>query len=154
MKNGLNAHQIKISTDHLSTVLANEFVLYTKARNYHWNVTSNNFMEFHKLFEDQYTQIALIKDDVAERIRALGEKAIGSMQEFIAFSKLEEDLSHKRTDKEMVENLIKDHEAIIIALRPMIEEIEQNEDISTVDFLTGLMESHEKMAWMLRSYTF
>lgn len=151
---GLSTEQIKVSTDNLSTLLADEFSLYTKARNYHWNVTSNNFTEFHKLFQDQYEQLAQIKDQVAERIRSLGEKALGSMHEFIAFSTLEEDTQMHTSDKEMVGNLLKDHESIIIALRSMIEQIEPNKDVSTVDFLTSVMEEHEKMAWILRSYNF
>ncbi len=41
----------------LNKVLADEFLLYAKTRNYHWNVEGSNFMEMHKFYESQYEQL-------------------------------------------------------------------------------------------------
>jgi starvation-inducible DNA-binding protein len=137
----------------LNRVLADEYVLYTKTRGYHWNVIGPQFNDLHKFFEAQYEEIDDIIDDVAERARTIGVNSLGSLQEMVDHKTLEED-STKGTDaKRMVRSLLSDHEAIVRKLRVDLEKAaDKYKDIGTNDFLTGLMEKHEKMAWMLRSY--
>ena len=54
---------------------------------------------------------------------------------------------------EMVAQLMMDHEQIVRNLREHIDACSDTyKDQGTADFLTGLMEEHEKMAWMLRSF--
>ncbi|MCW3127923.1 MAG: Ferritin Dps family protein [Bacteroidetes bacterium] len=136
----------------LNTLLADEYVLYTKTRNYHWNVTGASFMELHKLFESQYEQLDTIIDDTAERSRALGHYALGSLKQFIAITRLVEE--EPATDsKMMLQNLLNDHETIIRVLRSDITTTaDKYKDAGTSDFLTGLMEQHEKMAWFIRAH--
>jgi starvation-inducible DNA-binding protein len=136
----------------LNTLLADEYVLYTKTRHYHWNVTGASFMELHKLFESQYEQLDTIIDDTAERSRALGHFALGSLKQFIAITRLTED--EPATDaKQMIQNLLNDHETIIRILRNDVGvTADKYKDAGTSDFLTGLMEQHEKMAWFLRAH--
>lgn len=135
----------------LNNVLADEHVLYVKTRNYHWNVTAKNFSELHKFFEAQYDQLAEIIDEVAERARQLDGKADGSMAEFLKRASLKEDTGKTPEASTMLTNLLKDHEAIIRHLREGLETCEKKGDMGTCDFLTGLMEQHEKIAWMLRA---
>ena len=59
----------------LSHILADEFVLYTKTRNAHWNIEGPNFHAMHSMFESQYNELAEIVDNVAERMRMLGHYA-------------------------------------------------------------------------------
>ncbi|HKK77762.1 MAG TPA: DNA starvation/stationary phase protection protein [Saprospiraceae bacterium] len=136
----------------LSQLLADQHVLYLKLRNYHWNVTGMMFKPLHELFEEQYTQLATFIDDTAERIRSLGFFTAGSMKEFASQSRLVETDHLNGNDKKMVENLLRDHEAIIQILRHNVTEVEDLNDAGNADFLTALMEEHEKMAWMLRSH--
>src|SRR5690554_1587988 len=75
----------------LNALLADEHVLYIKTRSYHWHVTGPHFVGLHQLFEEQYTALAQEIDEMAERIRILGGKALGSMQEFLKHTRLEED---------------------------------------------------------------
>ena len=136
----------------LNTLLADEYVLYTKTRNYHWNVTGQSFMELHKLFEAQYEQLDEAIDDIAERSRALGHYALGSLKQFLAITRLVEDESAVGS-KQMLQNLLNDHETLIRILRNDIAvSADQYKDVGTSDFLTGLMEQHEKTAWFIRSY--
>lgn len=137
----------------LGLLLADEHVLYIKLRNYHWNVTGAHFKPLHELFEEQYTALAEHIDDIAERIRILGFLTPGSMDEFKRMSRLEE-TSHLNGDaQKMLENLLLDHEAIIQILRHDLEVADkEHNDMVTSDFLTGLMEAHEKMAWMIRAH--
>jgi starvation-inducible DNA-binding protein len=137
----------------LNNILADEYVLYTKTRNAHWNVQGANFMELHKFFESQYDVIDSTIDDVAERVRSLGHFAIGSMKDFLAIARLLENHDNFTQPKSIIETLLADHETIIRILRKDAAAC-ANEygDLGTSDFLTGIMEQHEKMAWMLRAY--
>lgn len=138
--------------DMLTSLLSDEYVLYTKTRNYHWNVTGSHFNDYHKFFEGQYGEIEVFIDDVAERIRQLGGKAIGTLDELKSHARLRESPGQYPSDKEMVNSLIADHEQIIQSLRGDVDKsAEVFHDAGTSDFLTGLMENHEKMAWMLRA---
>ena len=138
--------------DMLTSLLSDEYVLYTKTRNYHWNVTGPHFNDYHKFFEGQYGEIEVFIDDVAERIRQLGGKAIGTLDELKSHARLRESPGQYPSDKEMVNNLIADHEKTIQNLRV---DVDKSAGVfhhaGTSDFLTGLMENHEKMAWMLRA---
>ncbi len=137
----------------LNTLLADEFVLYTKSRNYHWNVVGPQFNDLHKFFEAQYEELDEIVDEVAERARSLGGKAWGTLAEFSQHSRLKEQPGEYPPALTMVANLHADHEAIIRTLRGELATVQDTyADAGTTDFLTGLMERHEKMAWMLCAY--
>ncbi len=136
----------------LNILLADEHILYTKTRNYHWNYEGDNFMEMHKLYEGQYDELATIIDEVAERIRMLGHYPEGRLKDFLQITRLQEQ-EYTTDQKKQLKNLLADHESIITGIRKVIGEINDNwKDAGTADFITGLMEQHEKTAWMIRSY--
>jgi starvation-inducible DNA-binding protein len=150
---GLSDEQREGVVGILNTLLADEYLLYTKTRNYHWNVVGLQFNDLHKFFEAQYNALNEIVDDVAERSRALGGSALGTMTEFLKFTRLKEDSGYYPEARNMIANLLADHEALICHLRVDLETCaEAYHDAGTNDFLTGLMEQHEKMAWMLRAF--
>ena len=137
----------------LARLLADEHVLYLKTRNFHWNVTGARFNDLHKFFEAQYDQLEETIDEVAERIRALGGAAPGSMKEFLKLARLGEASGAFIGADRMLAGLLDDHEALIRTLREdLVTANDIHGDAGTADFLTGLMEAHEKMAWMLRSF--
>ena len=151
-KIGLTESQLNKAATILTTVLADEMLLYIKTRKYHWNVSGESFMELHQLFEAQYTELEKLIDEVAERINKLGSQTIGSMQEFTAQTRLKEDVKYP-AQKAMLKNLLDDHEALIVYLRKDVDIVtEKIKDVVTADFLTGLMEKHETIAWKLRRY--
>lgn len=136
----------------LNKILASEHVLYNKTRNYHWSVEGPSFMEFHKLYEAQYTELARIIDEIAERIRTIGHFAEGRLKEILKLASLEEPEVPTKQE-EQIENLASDHEIIVQELRKLIKTFDEKyKDIGSSDFATGLLKQHEKMAWMLRSY--
>lgn len=136
----------------LNHLLADEFVLYTKTRKFHWNVKGIHFHDLHLFFESQYKELAEIMDEVAERIRKIGHYSLGTLQQFLDETNLLEHTDDGSSAEVMVEALLEDHETIIRELRKAIDPIqEKHKDAGTADFLTGLMEQHESMAWMLRS---
>jgi starvation-inducible DNA-binding protein len=133
--------------------LADTFVLYTKTRNYHWNVTGMQFQPLHSFFETQYEQLDEAMDEIAERVRQLGGFAAGSLEEFSSLSVLRESPGSVPSARDMIANLLADHETIIRQLREDVDATAEDfKDMGTSDFLTGLMEAHEKMAWMLRAF--
>jgi starvation-inducible DNA-binding protein len=150
---GLSEEQREGVVGILNTLLADEYLLYTKTRNYHWNVVGPQFNDLHKFFEAQYTALNEIVDDVAERGRTLGGNAPGTMAEFLKYTRLTEQPGHYPDARDMIADLLADHEALICQLRVDLETcVEKYHDAGTNDFLTGLMEQHEKMAWMLRAF--
>ncbi|MFO7258914.1 MAG: DNA starvation/stationary phase protection protein [Bacteroidota bacterium] len=137
----------------LSKLLADEFVLYTKTRHAHWNVEGPDFYDKHKMFEDQYNQLAEVVDETAERIRMLGHFAPGTLREFLELTDLTESTREGGDSKTFITELLSDHESIASRLREQIDPIgDKGKDLGTADFLTGVLRMHEKMAWMLRAH--
>lgn len=137
----------------LSAHLADQHVLYVKMRNFHWNVTGPRFNDLHRFLEEIYTTQATVIDDTAERIRALGGAAPGSMKEFLALTRLSETAGKEVHAETVIKALVNDHETIIRALRTDIEKVDDKlGDAGTADFLTSIMEGVEKTAWMLRAF--
>ncbi len=136
----------------LMKTLADEYLLYTKTRNYHWNVTGPHFHDLHKLFESQYDAIDSKIDEVAEFIRYFGEKAPASLTGFLAIARLQEPQGDDPSADQMIRNLLEDHESLIRNLREDVEKAgNKHKAVDVADFLTGMLEDHEKTAWMLRS---
>lgn len=136
----------------LNKLLADEHVLYNKTRNYHWSIEGPSFMEFHKLYEQQYNDLAEVIDEIAERIRTIGHFAEGRLKEIVKLASLDEPAA-PTNQTEQIANLEADHETIIVRLRKLIKDFDEKyKDIGSSDFVTGLLKQHEKMAWMLRSY--
>lgn len=137
--------------DMLHKTLADEHVLLIKTRNYHWNIRSSSFMELHKFYEAQYEVLTELIDEIAERVTQLGERAVGTMKEFLAITRLEEGPYHHQQDQQ-IKQLLHDHEELCKHLRNHIEKTDKYSDPVTTDFMTGVLAQHEKMAWMLRSF--
>ena len=137
----------------LAPLLADEYVLLVKTRNFHWNVIGPQFNDLHKFFEAQYQEIDEFVDEIAERIRQLGGKSPGTLAEFTKSARLKERPGQRPPARGMLAALLADHEAVIKSLRADVETTQEKlKDAGTSDFLTGLMEKHEKMAWMLRAF--
>jgi len=150
---GIDYENRKAVSETLGLLLADEHVLYIKLRNYHWNVVGMQFKPLHELFEEQYNLLAVSIDNIAERIRSLGFFAPGSLKDFLGMARLVETDHLNGKAETMLVNLIRDHEAIIQILRYDLEmAMDKYGDAGTSDFLTGLMEEHEKMVWMLRAH--
>lgn len=137
----------------LNKLLADEYVLYTKTRYYHWNVTGPRFHTLHVFFEKQYDELDIIIDQIAERVRKLDFNALGTLEQFKKATRLSENSGEVPSEDGMIRNLLEDHETIIRQMRTDLEKAGENfHDAGTNDFLTGLMQQHEEMAWMLRSH--
>jgi starvation-inducible DNA-binding protein len=148
---GIVERNIREIAADLSKLLADEYVLYTKTRNAHWNIEGPDFYDKHKFFEAQSEQIDGFIDSVAERIRSLGQPSPGTLVAFLENTQLREGKRKGNGSQDLIKELLLDHEAIIQRLRSDVHRIGNDlQDVGTSDFITGLMEEHEKMAWFLR----
>lgn len=147
---GIAPKQRKQIAAGLSRLLADSYTLYLKTHNYHWNVTGPQFNTLHLMFEGQYTELATAVDEIAERIRALGEPAPGSYKAFAKLTSIEEE--EKVPDAEtMIRQLVIGQETVVRTARELFPLVEEAGDEPTADLLTQRMQVHEKTAWMLRS---
>ena len=134
----------------LSRLLADSYTLYLKTHNYHWNVEGPLFNTLHLMFEQQYTELALAVDQIAERIRALGHPAPGTYQAFAGLTSIKE-AKGTASAKEMIRQLVAGQETVVRTAREIIPTAAAAHDEPTADLLTQRMQVHEKNAWMLRS---
>jgi len=134
----------------LSRLLADTYTLYLKTHNYHWNVTGPMFQTLHLMFEQQYNELALAVDLIAERIRALGFPAPGSYREFAKLSSIKESEGALGA-QDMIRELVSGQEAVVRTARSVFPRVDKANDEPSADLLTQRMQVHEKNAWMLRS---
>jgi starvation-inducible DNA-binding protein len=150
---GIKEKDRQAVADQLAKLLADEFVLYTKTRNAHWNVEGPDFHAMHIFFESQYEQLDEVMDSVAERIRKIGHYAPGTLTQLLQLTHLTEKSDGKNDSMGFLKELLEDHESIIEFIRGNINPIaDKYNDAGTSDFITGLMETHEGMAWMIRAH--
>ncbi|MGB3300500.1 MAG: Dps family protein [Phormidesmis sp.] len=150
---GLTEEQRQGVIDLLNKDLSDSYLLVIKTKKFHWDVVGPQFRTLHQLWDEQYEAISMNIDAIAERIRALGGYPIGTAKGFLDNATIREHAGDLPDADAMVERLVGDHEQIIRNLRSHIDECSENHhDEGTADFLTALMEQHEEMAWMLRSF--
>jgi starvation-inducible DNA-binding protein len=150
---GLSKEQRQGVIELLNVDLADMYLLLIKTKKYHWDVVGPQFRTLHELWEEQYEALTLSIDKTAERVRTLGGYPLGTAEGFLKHSTIKEQPGTLPNASDMVMSLVNDHEQIIRNLREHIDRCSDDfHDEGTADFLTGLMEAHEEMAWMLRSF--
>ena len=150
---GITDQNREAISDQLAKILADEFVLYSKTLNAHWNIEGPDFHAVHLFLETLYKQQQEIIDTVAEKIRAIGHYVPGQLEKYLKLTHLVESSADKNDSQTYYAELLVDHESIIVFLRENIKPFaDKFKDEGISDYITGLMELHEKTAWMLRSH--
>jgi starvation-inducible DNA-binding protein len=150
---GLTEEQLQGSADLLNKALSDTYLLQIKTKKYHWDVIGPQFRSLHGIWEEHYEAMETNIDAIAERVRALGAYPVGTAEGFLKHTSIREHPGDLPDATEMVRRLVTDHEQVIRNLREAVDKTaEEFHDEGTSDFLTGLMEAHEEMAWMLRSF--
>jgi starvation-inducible DNA-binding protein len=147
---GIDDRDTKALADVLGDALADSFTLYLKTLGVHWNIVGPAFFGLHKLTQAQYEDLDAAIDEIAERIRALGQISPASFGDFEKRSALESKatLSDAKT---MLEALITDNETIARRMREAVKIAEDCDDVFTADMLTARIGKHEQNIWMLRA---
>jgi starvation-inducible DNA-binding protein len=138
--------------EQMKKTLADEYFIQLKTQNFHWNVEGPLFFSLHKLFEEQYKQIADFVDESAEVIRALRGHAPGSFQEFKLLTSIHEAPAEKMHFHQMIESLSEDHSSLVEDYVERLEGAEMAGEVSAVKLYEDLISFHEKAAWMIRSH--
>jgi starvation-inducible DNA-binding protein len=153
LNGGLTESKRKKVAEGLIKLLANNYVLYLKTHNFHWNVVGPMFQPLHGVFEAQYIDLWNAGDIIAERVRALGFPVPASYVDFAKLSKIKEVVGTRTIKaKDMISQLVHDQEIMVRLARELLPETEEADDQVSVDLLSDRMEVHEKNAWMLRSF--
>jgi starvation-inducible DNA-binding protein len=147
---GIREKDRKAIAEGLGKLLADSYTLYLKTHNYHWNVTGPMFNTLHLMFEQQYTELALAVDLIAERIRALGHPAPGSYKAYAKLTDIAEETGVPPAE-DMIRDLVAGQETVVRTARKLFAAVDKAHDEPTADLLTQRMQIHEKNAWMLRS---
>ena len=152
MNIGISADNRRKVADELSKLLANEYLLFTKTKNAHWNIEGPDFYDKHLLLDNQANQLSDIIDSVAERIRIVGFTAPATLRAFLELTSLPETSLTENNSTGFISDLLAAHETIIIELRNNISHFADDyADMGSSDFITSLLQEHEKIAWILRS---
>lgn len=135
----------------LSVLLADSYILMLKTQNYHWNVTGPHFVGLHTMFQEQYEELFASVDELAERLRALGEKAPGSFTDFAKLSKVKEETGNPVAN-DMIQNLADDHDTLAADADALLKAATEIGDDATGDMAIARMQVHQKTAWMLKAH--
>jgi starvation-inducible DNA-binding protein len=147
---GLDEGKRKELAGGLAKLLADTYTLYLKTHSFHWNVTGPHFQQLHLMFEQHYNEMWTAVDEIAERIRALGEFAPGGYKAFSELSSIKESDGHPDWTQ-MVSQLVDGHEEVIRTCRQLLPKVQEANDESSASLIGDRMRVHEKTAWMLRS---
>jgi len=149
-KTGITPEDRKAIAEALGVVLADTYMLFIKTQGVHWNVTGPAFVSVHELTEGQYENMYAAIDDIAERIRALGEKAPASYTKYGELSSIKDE-DDPQAVADMLSMLIADHETAVSNMRAAIEWCEDKNDFVTADMMIERMAWHEETIWMLNA---
>lgn len=147
---GINEKDRKKVAEGLSRFLADTYTLYLKTHYFHWNVTGPQFRTLHLMFEEQYNELWLAVDLIAERIRSLDVFAPGTYNDFSRLTSVAETTGVPSADA-MVAQLVDGHETVARVARNLVAIADAGSDEATADLATQRLQLHEKTAWMLRS---
>jgi len=134
----------------LKTILGTNFALYLKSHGYHWNIEGSNFPQYHEFLNDFYNSVWAQTDDIAEKLRALGSYAPGSLSRMLELADIPEATSIPDA-MAMMRDLETDNERYIIHLRAGIAAADAAGEPAVGNFLQDLLGAHQKKGWMLKS---
>ncbi|MCO4756106.1 MAG: DNA starvation/stationary phase protection protein [Bacteriovoracaceae bacterium] len=139
--------------DFMNNLLANEYALFTKALNYHWNITGPRFNSLHQFLEDSYKNLLIIMDETAERIRVLGETPMGTVEKFNSTMKLKEHNAQNLSSSQMLADMLESNLIIQNDIKGFLRKEELlRDDPGSEDFLVSTLRKHEDFSWMLKSH--
>lgn len=144
------ATAIPTVAQHLTRILADTYSLGVKTHGAHWNVRGASFFGLHAAFEEQYREMIAAADVIAERIRALGQPAPGSLRRLLELSSINEPPSGDGLD--LVASLRDDHRQLSEEAEKAWVAAQEAGDEVTADLLIARISQHDKVAWMLSSF--
>ena len=115
----------------LNEFLSDLEIMNVKLQNYHWNVTGKGFFITHEKLEEYYDETREQIDEIAEHILALGAEPLGTMQDFMKNSEIQEAKNEKIKSLEIIKNVIKDLQILQQKAIMIKQEAEKQSDHAT-----------------------
>lgn len=135
----------------LNSLLANYQLFYQNARGFHWNIKGDKFFELHVKFEELYTDALLKIDEIAERIRTLGNTPLHTFSDYIEYSSIKE--IKNVSDGNKAVSAILDGFGILLALeRHILDLSDEANDEGTNSLMSDYIREQEKLVWMYSAY--
>lgn len=147
---GIEDSKRKEIVEGLTRLLADTYALRLKTQNFHWNVRGQMYFSLHEAFEEQYNDLAVAVDEIAERIRKLGAYTPGNLELYSELSNIE-GVKRSLAAQDMVSHLIKDNEGMAKRMRDFCDLLDDAGDEATLDLLAGRIDMHEEVAWTMRA---
>ena len=137
---------------HLTKLQASSIDFYFAYKYFHWNITGQDFREFHLMFDEHATIIYGQWDPIAERIRQLDSPVTGMLTDYAAQSVIDKTKpSTKNNIQEILKYLILQHQNHIDLLNQIIDIASEEKDFATADLLTTFLEQYQQMQWFIKS---
>jgi starvation-inducible DNA-binding protein len=148
---GLNQEQVANTGKSLNQLLADYQLYYQNLRNFHWNISGENFFDLHEKFEELYEDARLKIDEIAERLLTLRLRPMSTSSAYLESAKIEE--AGKVTDSHlMVKTILENHKILIADMRTVINRAGEVKDEGTIDMIGGFLSGMEKKSWMLDAW--
>jgi starvation-inducible DNA-binding protein len=136
-------------TTALRQLLADVFVLYVKAKNFHWHMSGSHFRDYHLLLDEHAEQIFAMTDDIAERARKIGGTTIHSINEISRHQRLKDSDDESMSPKDMLAELRSDNRELTKFLRVTHEVCEKHNDVATASLIENWIDETERRTWFL-----
>ncbi len=135
----------------LNKVLAETYAFYLKTHFFHWNVTGRDFYEYHKMFEDIYSEVYGAVDGIAEHIRTEDGIAYGSFAQYESLSGIRGATSVPGSTDEMLAMLLADNEILLASLNEAFGVAQTANKQGLMNFLADRLDQHAKHRWFLKA---
>jgi starvation-inducible DNA-binding protein len=128
---------------------ANAFVLYANYKHCHWQTYGPLFRDLHKLFDRLANDVLPTLDDLAERVRMIGQDPPAHLIEAADLASVAVAAPHS-TMRDMVEEADRNLLVVIKEMRHAVKVADEHDDPGTVDLFSRLVQIHEKHEWWMR----
>ncbi len=140
---------MEANIENLNEFLSDLEVMSVKLQNYHWNVSGKGFFITHEKLEEYYDEIREQIDEVAEHILSLGYQPLGTMQDFVNNSEIEEAKNEKIKSLPIIKNVIQDLKTLEQKAMKIKQEAEKQSDYATSTLIDNYLGNYAKKLWML-----
>ncbi len=148
---GIKKIESTATVKELNALLANYNIYYQNLRNFHWNLTGENFFDLHAKFEELYNDAKVKIDEIAERILTLRFHPLSNFSEYLQEGDIQE-AGHIEEDWLMVKMILENHRSLITTMRKVIKAAQKAGDEGTIDLVSGFLSSLEKRSWILDAW--
>jgi len=145
----LKSNKAATVADALNAILADTYALYLKTKNFHWHVSGPHFRDYHLMLDDQATQILGSTDQIAERVRKIGNTTLRSIGDISRRQRIKDNDKDYVSAAEMLVELREDNLALIESLREAKDLVDEARDNATSGILDDWTDQAEERAWFL-----